>query len=163
MNQKTLLISEHVPYFKYVAQRSLPKRFQHLAEDLAQDAIIKAIQNIHKHDDSKGNLKSWLYTLTQRVCFDALRKLDKIDEVPLQISYFKVDEDVITFDDFDKKKIQMLLEKLSERDRMILLMKFMYDYSGKEISEAIGIPERQVAIYYKRAKERLKSLYLKAA
>lgn len=51
----------------------------------------------------------------------------------------------------------MLLES---RDRKILIYKFMQGMSGKEIANAIGIPENQVNMYIKRAKERLKTIFV---
>ena len=44
MKTNILLISEQLPYFRAIVRRSLPSRYMHLAEDLAQDAIVKAIE-----------------------------------------------------------------------------------------------------------------------
>jgi DNA-directed RNA polymerase specialized sigma24 family protein len=39
------------------------------------------------------------------------------------------------------------------------MLKFYFNYSGKEISKALEIPENQIATYYKRAKQKFKEKY----
>ena len=162
MNQRNLLISDNISYFRVITKKSLPARYQHLAEDIAQDAMVKCIAKIDLYDSSKGNFRSWMYRLTQNLCFDAIRKHDKLPTVCLSYDIAQ-QEDTSDFDEIDKIKIRKVLRSLSERDRKLIMLKFYFNYSGKEISEALGIPERQVASYFRRAKLKFKTLYGQAA
>jgi RNA polymerase sigma-70 factor (ECF subfamily) len=159
MKSNVQLISEQMNYFRAVAHRSLPQRYQHFAEDLAQDAILKAIEKVHYYDASKGNFKSWLYRLTQNHCFDAVRKLNKLDCIPLQTIQIPEHENVDKSIDRSKvRTIRKAMAYLSERDRMLITYRFLFQLSGKEMAQLMNIPEKQVNVYLQRAKERLKVL-----
>jgi RNA polymerase sigma-70 factor (ECF subfamily) len=155
MKTNVHLISEQMTYFKAVVKRSLPSRYQHLAEDLAQDAILKAIEKIAYYDPSKGNFKSWLYRLTQNLCFDAIRKMDKMNTIPINCGILHVDTENKNIDRAEIKKIRNAMKYLSKRDQMLITYKFMFNLSGREMSQLLDIPEAQINVYFKRAKERL--------
>jgi RNA polymerase sigma factor (sigma-70 family) len=165
MKTNILLISEQLPYFRAIVRRSLPSRYMHLAEDLAQDAIVKAIEKIDKYDPSKGNFKSWLYRVTQNLCFDAIRSMNKMEMVPistnvLQETFSTLSKDV-PYDGL--KKIRRAIKFLSDRDRMLITCRFMFNLSGREMAQLTGIPENQINIYFQRAKNRLIDLCKEAA
>lgn len=163
MKNNLLLISEQIPYFKQIAQRSLPQRYFHLAEDLAQDSILKAIENIHKYDPSKGNLKSWLYRLTQNLCFDEIRKLDRLNIIPIHQDslHFAENETIVSSDKL--KAIRKAMKQLNQRDRELVTYRLIFNLSSIEISKLTGIPEAQVNVYFKRAKDKLKFITQNAA
>ncbi len=163
MKTNVHLISEQMTYFKAVAKRSLPSRYQHLAEDLAQDAILKAIEKIAYYDPSKGNFKSWLYRLTQNLCFDAIRKMDKMNVVPIHPNIVHNEKEEKKIERAEIKKIRNAMQFLSKRDRMLITYKFMFNLSGREMAQLLNIPEAQINVYFKRAKERLMDICKKAA
>ena len=162
MKTNILLISEQLPYFRAIVRRSLPSRYLHLTEDLAQDAILKAIEKVDMYDPAKGNFKSWLYRLTQNLCFDAIRNLDRFELIP--ISGNVIDETCNKdLERNELKRIRKAMKFLSERDRMLITCRFMFNLSGREMAQLTGIPENQINIYFQRARIRLTELYRKAA
>lgn len=165
MNGHLKKISENLNYFNVIAQRSLPRRYKHLSEDLAQDAVALAIEKIHLYNPEKGNIRSWLYRLTQNVCFDALRKLDKLETTPLSFHTFHLEaEDSSSFDEHRRKmrNVRKALKHLNQRDRELIVAKFLFSLSGREVSELMGIPEHQINVYIRRAKLRLQKICLAA-
>ena len=163
MKTNILLISEQLPYFKAIVRRSLPARYMHLADDLAQDAILKAIEKVQMYDPSKGNFKSWLYRLTQNLCFDAIRSMDRMEMVPIAATVMDHDFNSKNVDPAELKKVRRAMKFLSERDRMLITYRFMFNLSGREMAQLTGIPENQINIYFQRAKIRLVELCKKAA
>ncbi|MFN5910106.1 MAG: RNA polymerase sigma factor [Bacteroidota bacterium] len=163
MKTQLLLISEQFPYFKSIALRSLPARYRHLAEDLAQDAILKAMENIHKYDPSKGNFKSWLFRLTQNLCFDAIRKMDRLPCIPMHPAQAAFPEKQHDLDRDNLQAIRRAMKHLCARDRELITYRILFELSGKEIAQLTGIPENQVNVYFQRAKNRLKSIAREAA
>lgn len=163
MKTNILLISEQLPYFKAIVRRSLPARYMHLADDLAQDAILKAIEKVHMYDQTKGNFKSWLYRLTQNLCFDAIRSMDRMEMVPIAATVMDHDFNNKNVDPAEIKKVRRAMKFLSERDRMLITYRFMFNLSGREMAQLTGIPENQINIYFQRAKIRLMELCKKAA
>lgn len=160
------IICDNIDYFKLVATRSLPSRFKHLSEDLAQDAIALAIEKIDRYDPSKGNIKSWLYRLIQNVCFDEVRKLKKLDTTPLSIHIFNLadEKNYCSIEERrqDRKHIRKALRLLNERDRKIIVARFLFSLSGREVADLLGIPENQINVYIRRAKLRLEEQCLAA-
>jgi RNA polymerase sigma-70 factor (ECF subfamily) len=163
MKTNVQLISEQLSYFRAIAYRSLPKRYMYLAEDLAQDAVVKALTKVHLYNPEKGNFKSWLYRLTQNVCFDAIRKLDRMDTVPLNTQIINPLEHTKDFDHRDIRKIRHAMKFLSEREQKLITYRFMFSLSGKEMAQLMDIPEAHVNVYFKRAKEKLTELVREAA
>jgi RNA polymerase sigma-70 factor (ECF subfamily) len=163
MKTNVQLISEQLSYFKAVAYRSLPKRYVYLAEDLAQDAVVKALTKVHLYNPDKGNFKSWLYRLTQNVCFDAVRKLDRMDTVPLNTQLINPQEHARDFDRADIRKIRHAMKFLGEREQKLITYRFMFNLSGKEMAQLMNIPETHINVYFKRAKEKLTQLCSQAA
>lgn len=161
MNRNIKIISENITYFKLVSYRSLPNKYKHLSEDLAQDAIEKAIQKIHLYNPNKGSFKSWLYRLTQNLCIDAVRKLDKLDIVPIHFYNHSITEkDSLDFEVLKRKKkyVRKAISQLSDRDKKIIIARFLFNLSGKEMANLLDIPEKQIYVYLSRAKLKLKSL-----
>jgi len=44
------------------------------AEDMAQEAFIKAYLNLKNYDESKSRFSTWLYRIATNICIDHLRK-----------------------------------------------------------------------------------------
>jgi RNA polymerase sigma-70 factor (ECF subfamily) len=45
-----------------------------LAEDIAQEAFLRAFQRLTLFDPNKGSFSTWLTTLTTRLCLNALKR-----------------------------------------------------------------------------------------
>jgi RNA polymerase sigma factor (sigma-70 family) len=163
MKSNILVISEQLPYFKAIVRKSLPARYRHLADDLAQDAILKSIEKVHLYDPSKGNFKSWLYRLTQNLCFDAIRYMDRVEMIPISANVIDVEYLDKNLDVNKLKKIRRAMKFLSQRDRMLITCRFMFNLNGREMASLTGIPENQINIYFQRAKLRLIEHCKKAA
>lgn len=151
-------ISREFGFFVSIAKKNLPKHLQHLSEDIAQDAIILAIEKIEMYDSSKGNLKAWLYRITQNLCYDYCRRYNKIDIIPINNCEFKLVIDDVIDDSIQALKVQKIMRAISQlckRDQELIRYKFLYNFSGKDLAELLGIPEKQINVYVKRAKDKL--------
>lgn len=47
---------------------------RHEGEDIAQEAFIKAYQNLRNFSGGKGRFSTWLYRIATNLCIDVLRK-----------------------------------------------------------------------------------------
>ena len=158
-------ISEEFGFFVAITKKYLPPHLQYLSQDLAQDAIVLAIEKINSFDSSKGNLKSWLFRVTQNLCFDYARKYNKVSLIPLNNVEYKISTEEVVDNTLNKlrvKKILSAIKHLNKRDQEIIKYKFIYNFSGRELSVLLDIPEKQINVYVKRAKEKL-LIILKAA
>lgn len=159
-------ISAELPFFHATAKKNLPVHLQLFAEDIAQDCIVKCIEKIHLYNPSKGSLRGWAYRIIRNECIDRIKAFNK--HRTTQIEDFRTQESSMNeetgFSDPDQiKKAYKALTYLCERDRDLILHKFIHDLSGREISELMGIPEPQVPVYVQRAKRRLSQAFKKIA
>ena len=142
------------------AKKYLGKQYACWAQDVTQDVLLKAWKNGDKFNPSKGAIVNWLYTMTKNTCLDL--KVKKINNAELLINeeYFidSSESDASLRFSSMKDAIKLALKELSYRDRTILIMRFYFKCSGKEIAQFLEIPEKNMASFMKRAKERLRDL-----
>lgn len=142
------------------AKKYLGKQYACWAQDVAQDVLLKAWKNGNKFNPSKGAMANWLYTMTKNACLDLKAKKINNAELLSKEDYYlgTLESDASLRFSSMKEAIKLALNELSHRDRSILIMRFYFKCSGKEIAQFLEIPEKNMASYMKRAKERLKDL-----
>ena len=120
------------------------------AQDIAQDAFLAAFKNLSDLQD-RTKFGSWLYGITRNLCLSIVRKkqiepefLDSLTEEELSIR--PTDStvrrlSVVTENGLDLVDMLILrMERLPEKYRVLLRLKYLEDYSYEEISEMLDIP-----------------------
>lgn len=137
------------------------------AEDLAQEAFIRAYTNIDKYDIDK-KFSTWLYRIATNLSIDYLRKkkpgayLDA--EMPGTEGYTMYsqlssadplpEEQVIQNEANDT--LQNEINQLPPKYRAAIILKYMEDLSVKEMSEILEIPVPTVKTRIHRGREALR-------
>lgn len=126
----------------------------HLAEDLAQDAFIRAWQKI---DSFKGNsaFSSWLYRLTSNVVIGYLRQQSKWHMVEFDNS---MHESQLGTDDLKSERhdLEKVLQRMPDQARVILILYEYLGYQHNEISELTGMAVGTSKSHLHRARGYLK-------
>jgi len=131
-----------------------------LAKDATQEIFTKIFLNLSKFGQ-KSKFSTWVYSITYNYCIDFLRRKKKqdifsdemekapdlVDEVPDQALY-----------EMNVKQLKVVLTKMSDGDRAILLMKYQAELSIKEIADVLGKTESAIKMQIKRAKEKAQKL-----
>lgn len=139
----------------------------HEAEELAQEAFIRAYINIHSFDDSR-KFSTWLYRIATNVTIDRLRKrkpdlyLDA--EIPqtdgLNMYAQLPSDDRLPEDEVEgmelKRYIYKEISNLSPIYRSIIILRYLEEFSLKEISEILDIPLGTVKTRIHRGREALR-------
>ncbi|MEW6108039.1 MAG: sigma-70 family RNA polymerase sigma factor [Nitrospirota bacterium] len=141
----------------------------HDAEDAAQDVFLKAYQNLNKFRP-EASLHTWLYRIAVNTCIDYRRK-------PFFESLFKSSKEGDEFVEelpadspspdrlYESKQIsnaiQLALGRLSERLRMVILLKEIEGLSYEEIADVLDVSIGTVKSRISRAREELKKLLKK--
>lgn len=128
-------------------------------DDDTYDALQEALLSMYqKYDqlENKEYFSTWATRIVINKCYDLLRKnknnIQPIDEViENDINMSKYDEY-----DVDKYGIKKAMESLSEDQKLITILYYYDDYSIKEISRIIDIPEGTVKSRLSKARELLK-------
>jgi RNA polymerase sigma-70 factor (ECF subfamily) len=136
---------------------------QSTAQDLVHDIMVKIFLSLPKFQ-GRSRFSSWVYAITYNKCIDYLRNQKKLKESELdpERDGEAEEDDAISEQELASIKasrLKELLWKLSESDRMILMMKYMDELPVKEIEELLNIKSSAVKMRLKRARERLLELY----
>lgn len=126
------------------------------AEDIAQDAFIRAYQKLHLYDMSK-RFSTWLFTITANLAKNRLRRERVLaplkDTIPLLGG-----EDPADAADRDARRslIHEALESLDEKYRTPLVLRFYGELDYREVADALGVAEGTIKTRIHRGKKALK-------
>ena len=137
------------------------------AEDLAQEAFLRAYLNIDSYDINK-KFSSWLFRIATNLTIDRLRKKKADYYLDAEIagaegitlySQLSTDEElpeemVVNFE--MQESVQKEMMQLPPKYRSAIVLKYMEDLSLKEISEILNIPVGTVKTRIHRGREALR-------
>lgn len=146
--------------FRYLFIQTQDK---YLAEDLTADVFVKAYKSWKKFD--KEYTQAWLYRIAKNVLIDFWRKKKNKKEISLEIVISdgrepsKEDNIVEEISKEEEiKKLNKALEKLPERLKDIVVLRFIENLSAKETGEILRISEVNVRVLQYRALIKIKEI-----
>ncbi len=125
-----------------------------LADDLAQDTLVKAYLSSATYDD-RGQFAAWLHKIAYRTFLDhkkAIRPADTIDE---RLSL--VDGSAASDNAFRYQELYAALATLPPQERTALLLFYMQGYSVKEIATITDSSSDAVKMRLMRGRDHLKA------
>ena len=141
--------------------------------DLTQEVFLKVFRKIKNYEHTYA-FYTWLYRITVNSCIDYMRRKKRM--VPsISLSMTSHDNAMESGREHDipdttftptshyekaelNTKLNEALEQLSEKLRIILVLKEMEGFSYEEIAEILGVSRGTVKSRLFRARERLKEL-----
>lgn len=154
-------------YYKKVFRKcfSLCKK-QEEAFDLAQEALMKAFDNIHSFK-GESSFSTWLYTITHRHCLAALKKNGRFQFYPLEDNLMgdeeKNDPSPVSEENTEKAEQELimysLINALPEKERNLLNLKYLQGESIENLQVLLNISSSAVKMRLKRTREKLNALY----
>lgn len=156
---ENLLMNEMKIIYKYLIKLGASKED---AEDIVQEALCKAIVNIHHIKDEK--IKAWLFKVSINSYYNLYNKkklrdhvLSFNDQLANELTGDILDEEVLIKE--RRLYIQKTFDQLKPSYRELLNLKYLMDYSYKEISDLLGMDESKVKTYLYRARNNFKQLW----
>lgn len=135
-----------------------------MTEDVVQNTLEKAWKNLHrlKNPDS---VKQWLFSIARNELYSALRRYGTLKEYEFAEELSPdigadPEEDVLKLlmKEQEKRHVIEALNRLPEKQRILIELRYYWDYSLKEISKITGIRYSSIRVYIRRAlKDFLKS------
>lgn len=110
----------------------------HYAEDVMIQAFTRAFDNLGKFR-FEGSFEGWLRRIMVREAIDFLRSRTQFRYEDIETA--EVPPPYIEDNDLDADLLQLLIDKLPEGYRTVMVMFAIEGYSHKEISEMLGISE----------------------
>lgn len=133
------------------------------ARDAVQDIFIKVFLNLSRFNE-QSSFSTWLYSITYNFCIDLIRRKKKIPVLFAEDVGRIGDEAVPEIPDsvlleMKQERLQEVLSRLPEGDRIILLMKYMDEMSIKDISDLLRKTESAIKMQIMRAKHKAQAIY----
>ncbi|MEZ4908144.1 MAG: RNA polymerase sigma factor [Saprospiraceae bacterium] len=123
-------------------------------DDILQNSFIKIWKNINNYDDSM-EVSSFIFAIVRNETVSYWRKEKTQKKIKNNLNSDDDQEVNDSTDDIDNEMdsgIKKILEKLPEKYREILILKFFENMDYEEISDILKIPEGTVATRINRAK-----------
>ncbi len=135
---------------------------QHAAEDAAQKAFLRILKNLDKIEDADSSkTKSFILTIAYHEAIREYAEISKHRHTDC-LEEFSQEEDTTEDPVWDAFSDLMTAEDLKEaigtlsfRDRQLLLGKYVYGYSHKQLGEMFNLTEKSVSVIMVRIRNRL--------
>lgn len=130
------------------------------AEDAAQESFLKAYRALGSYDPARS-FATWLLSITAHHCIDRIRRRrpepQSIDDLPpwRGIAAKVPDPEGSALDADRADWISGLLGRLSEADRLVLVLRYWHDLGYLEIAELLQTSEAAVKSRLHRARRQM--------
>ncbi len=140
---------------------------RHEAEDMAQEAFVRAYVNIHTFN-IKLKFSTWLYRIATNLCIDRIRKKKPDYHLDAEVAgtegltmYSQIAADtVMPEEELESLELQDTVQKeilkLPEKYRTVIVLKYIEELSLKEISEILDLPIGTIKTRIHRGREALR-------
>ena len=140
---------------------------RHEAEDTAQEAFIRAYVNIDSFDERR-KFSTWLYRIATNLTIDRIRKRKPDYYLDAEVKgtdglnmYSQLpDEQRLPGEEVENMELQRYIHheiaELPPKYRSIIILRYLEDFSLKEISDILDIPLGTVKTRIHRGREALR-------
>lgn len=164
--------AQHILYTTYAPQvKGLCYRYvldAETAEDITHECFIKILSRINSFEwKGNGSLRAWISKIAVHASLDYIRtnkKLTSISDNVLNYPDNETDDEVhslfeiVKQKDISKETLLLLLEQISESNRIVFNLYAIDQLKHKEIAELLEISEENSRTRLKRARNQLKEL-----
>jgi RNA polymerase sigma-70 factor (ECF subfamily) len=137
------------------------------AEDIAQEAFVRAYINLHTYDQ-KRKFSTWIYRIATNLCIDRIRKkkpdyyldaqiagTDGLDMYSQIAAEEQLPEEAVEQMEL-QDRIQYEISRLPDKYRSVIVLKYIEELSLQEISEILDMPLGTVKTRIHRGREALR-------
>lgn len=164
------LISEcYEKLIRYIAVTILRDR-ETSVEECINDVYMKLWTHGAEYDFEKASFKTYIKAITRNTALNYLRKLRRLEEVEVPddadtlqkdyIDYRQNLEQQVIFQE-EVQALNRILTGLKKKDREMVLRRFYYLQSTKQIAIAMGMTENAVDSKLSRLRKKIKKQYEK--
>ena len=141
------------------------------AQDIAQEALIKAYKNIDKFDFN-SSFSTWLYRITVNACIDEMRRrkgresisIDAEDEesgLAVQIEDTSLGAEERVIQNETVSEVRAAIDKLSEEHKTVIILRDLQDMTYEQVAQTLDLSIGTVKSRLARARKSLKDIILK--
>lgn len=129
------------------------------AEDVCQEAFVKVFHNLGRYDP-RQDFKNWFYTVLYRRCLDYIRRRKRFNTFMARFRNEPGQEGAVKGSGpaRDTRLDPRLLESLSPKERMTLILWADEGYTGEEIASVLRCSPSTARVNLYKARKKLKAL-----
>jgi RNA polymerase sigma-70 factor (ECF subfamily) len=128
-------------------------RDEDVAEDMTQEAFIKAFNRLGTYDPAKAAFKTWVYTIATRECLSYLRRKKPL---PLEEDESLPSDAAATDQLARDHELYQAVMNLKPKLRTVVTLYYWHGYSYEQIASSMNVPIGSVRGWIFRAKKELK-------
>lgn len=132
------------------------------ADDVVSVAFEKMLLKLDDYDVAKGAFSTWFFRIASNCMTDYYRKQTRNNEAQWEDFFDPADDRATPEQETLKKEgaseLLKALDKLSDREKNIVTLKYFSGLSNKEIAEAEGMTASNVGVILHRSLGKLKGL-----
>lgn len=130
------------------------------AAEVAQEAFLRAYQNLHRYDDSRP-FDLWVMAITRNLCLDLLRRRTKVRTEELEPMKEVLPSGEISLEEGaiarqERRSLEEAMATLSVEDREVLALYYVQKRTTKEIAQIMGCAPGTIMARLFRAREKLR-------
>jgi RNA polymerase sigma-70 factor (ECF subfamily) len=114
------------------------------ADDLAQEALLKAVRSLETFDRAKGGMDRWLWRIVMNVAKDSHRARARRAGLWQRLvtawsTQPATNVEDRALDSITRRDLLLAIRRLAERDRMLIALRFGADLDLATVGEAVGL------------------------
>jgi RNA polymerase sigma factor (sigma-70 family) len=130
-------------------------------EDIAQEALLKAITKLDRFDPRRGTMEGWLWRIVTNTAKDATRRARL--RALLTDRLARREPAVVNLEDVAVERLAsgellVAIARLAPRDRQLLALRFVADLDTASVGEIVGLSAESARRAIGRALDRLRAL-----
>lgn len=130
-----------------------------IAEDILQDTFLKAFKYKDKYNSQLSSEKTWILAIARNLVTDYYKSKYKYKHEDLdKAEDLGHSEDINIENELVYKEILKALESLSDKDKELIILRYVNELEIKEIADILNIKYDNVKVSINRALNKLREL-----
>ena len=131
------------------------------AEDLAQEALLRAVRSLHRFDPARGSMGAWLWRIVANASRDAAGRRQRLRDLTVRIGLLTPNESE-TVEDAALSRLpdaglHAALTALPLRDRTLISLRYGVGLDAGEVGNAVGLSAESTSRAIRRALARVRA------
>lgn len=162
-----LIAQQYEKLIRYIAVTILRNR-ESAVEECINDVYLKIWTHGAQYDYEKASFRTYLKAITRNTALNYLRKLKRLEELEGMDEFDTLQSEYIDYHQNPEQKViyreevqalNQILHSMSKKDKELVLRRFYYLQSTRQIAAAMGMTENAVDSKLSRLRKKIKKRY----
>jgi RNA polymerase sigma-70 factor (ECF subfamily) len=131
------------------------------ADDLAQEALLRAVRSLRTYDAARGSMEAWLWRIVVNAAKDSASRRQRLGELVerLAATAMRESESVenTVLERLRDAELHAQMRRLPLRDRTLLALRYGAGLDSGQVGQAVGLSPDSAAKAIRRAVARLRA------